>query len=191
MSINSITAPQARRFDLAILLGIITGLISGMVKSGSEGFMPPRTPDRIAPPVKMISDWGLDASSMVYTYSEQIIHWGGMLIHYVFSIGFALIYCILAEVFPKIKLWQGMLFGLLVMIFSHGVLLPIMDLSPAPWLLPFDEILSELVGTALWMWTIEVFRRDLRNRWTGLPDPEYYRATTSRAQTASTHSLPR
>ena len=57
------------------------------------------------------------------------------------------------------------------MVFSHGVLLPILNLSPAPWLLPMDEILSELVGTALWMWTIEIFRRDLRNRWTGLPDP--------------------
>ena len=165
------TDPKDRKYGLAIILGIITGLVSGMVKSGSEGFMPPRTPDRIAPPVKMITDMGIDPSTLIYNYSEQIIHWGGMLIHYLFSVGFALVYCVLAEIFPKIKLWQGMIFGLFVMVFSHGVLLPILNLSPAPWLLPMDEILSELVGTALWMWTIEIFRRDLRNRWTGLPDP--------------------
>ncbi len=68
------TDPKDRKYGLAIILGIITGLVSGMVKSGSEGFMPPRTPDRIAPPVKMITDMGIDPSTLIYTYSEQIIH---------------------------------------------------------------------------------------------------------------------
>ena len=50
---------------------------------------------------------------------------------------FALLYCIAAEYFPKIKLWQGAAFGLLV-----------------------------------WLWSIEIVRRDLRNRITRQPDPE-------------------
>ncbi|MBV7389004.1 DUF1440 domain-containing protein [Pasteurellaceae bacterium TAE3-ERU1] len=160
---NKLTNLSPKRYGLAVILGIITGIISGMVKSGSEGFMPPRTPDRVAPPVQMLHDMGIDPSTLIYTYSEQAIQWGGMFIHYVFSIGFAVLYCVLVEIYPKVKLWQGMLFGLFVMIFSHGILLPLLNLSPAPWNLPFDEILSEVIGTALWMWTIEVFRAYLRN----------------------------
>lgn len=52
-------------------------------------------------------------------------------------------------------------------------MLPVLNLSPVPWNLPFDELFSELVGTLLWMWTIEIFRRDLRNRLTEKPDPEF------------------
>jgi periplasmic/secreted protein len=33
---------------------------------------------------------------------------------------FALLYCIAAEYFPKIKLWQGAAFGLLVWIGARG-----------------------------------------------------------------------
>ena len=78
-----------------------------------------------------------------------------------------------AEIFPKVKLWQGLAFGIGVTILFHGIMLPVLNLSPAPWNLPFDELLSELIGTLLWMWTIEIFRRDLRNRLTEKPDPEF------------------
>ena len=168
------TRPRARRYGVAAFLGIITGIVSAMVKSGSEGIMPPRTPDRIAPPIEMINDMGMQAKEMVYTYSDHIVNWGGAGIHYLFSIVFAMLYCILAEIYPKVKLWQGIAFGILVAVFSHGILLPALDLSPMPWDLPFDEILSEFVGTSIWMWVIEIFRHDLRQRITGEPDPEYY-----------------
>lgn len=78
-----------------------------------------------------------------------------------------------AEIFPKVKLWQGLAFGIGVTILFHGMMLPIINLSPALWNLPFDELFSELVGTLLWMWTIEVFRRDLRSRLTKKPDLEF------------------
>lgn len=40
----------------------------------------------------------------------------------------------------------------------------------AEW--PLYEHISELVGHIFWFWTIEVIRRDLRNRITKQPDPE-------------------
>lgn len=170
-----ITPAKNRRWGLATLLGIITGLISGMVKSGSEGFMPPRTPGRVAPPMQMLENFGMsktEMQQMFYTYSEHIVHYAGMGVHYLMSIGTAMVYCWLAEITPVVKLWMGMAFGIVVALFFHGFILPLMGLSPWISALPTDEIYSEIVGTLLWAVTIEVFRRDLRNRWTKLPDPE-------------------
>ncbi|OOX78354.1 YagU family protein [Snodgrassella alvi] len=167
------TQPSSRNYGVAFFAGIMGGLVSAFVKSGTEGIMPPRTPDRIAPPIQMIQDMGIDIHSMVYTYSDQVVNWGGSTIHILFSIVWAIIYCMAAEIFPKVKLWQGLAFGIGVTILFHGIMLPVLNLSPAPWNLPFDELLSELIGTLLWMWTIEIFRRDLRNRLTEKPDPEF------------------
>ncbi|MDF7676881.1 DUF1440 domain-containing protein [Neisseriaceae bacterium ESL0693] len=167
------TRPSTRNYGVALLVGIIGGIMSGFVKSGTEGILPPRTADRIAPPIQLLQDMGIDLHQMVYTYSGQLLNWGGSGIHIVFSVVAAVIYCVAAEIFPKIKLWQGLAFGIVVMLASHGILLPVMHLSPPVWQLPVDEIISELLGTLLWMWTIEIFRRDLRNRMTRKPDPEW------------------
>lgn len=167
------TQPASRHYGVAFLAGIMGGLISAFVKSGTEGVMPPRTPDRVAPPIQMIQDMGIDMHNMAYTYSDQVVNWGDSAVHILFSIAWAVIYCVVAEIFPKVKLWQGLAFGIGVTILFHGMILPIINLSPALWNLPFDELFSELVGTLLWMWTIEVFRRDLRSRLTKKPDLEF------------------
>lgn len=54
-----------------------------------------------------------------------------------------------------------------------GIILPLFHLSAPVWQLHFDGILSEIIGTSFWMWTIEIVRRDLRNRITKKPDPEF------------------
>lgn len=173
MNLFQITKKQTRNYGIAIWIGIISGIISGFVKSGTEGIMPPRAEGIIASPIVLLEHLGINMQGMVYTYSGYELNWGGSAVHIIFSIFVALIYCILAEVFPKIKLGQGLLFALVVVIASHGISLPLLGLSPAVWNLPFDEILSELIGTCLWMWTIEIIRRDLRNRITKKPDPEF------------------
>lgn len=167
------TRIETRNYTVAVIVGIIGGIISGFVKSGTEGILPPRTPDRIAPPIQLLQDIGVNVKDMIYTFSDQIVNWGGSGIHIVFSIVWAVIYCVIAEVFPKIKLWQGIGFAIFVAIFFHGICLPILNLSPAVWNLPVDEIISEILGTFLWMWTIEIVRRDLRNRMTKKLDPEF------------------
>lgn len=55
--------------------------------------------------------------------------------------------------------------------------MPAMGVVPAPWNQPWEEHLSEIPGHAIWMWVIEIIRRDLRNRITGQPDPEVALAT--------------
>ena len=51
--------------------------------------------------------------------------------------------------------------------------MPLMGTVPAPWNQPFAEHFSEFFGHIIWLWVIEVFRRDLRNRITHEPDAEF------------------
>ena len=135
--------------------------------------MPPRTPDRAIPPAEMLQDIGVNVSRLTYEYSGHVVNWGVAGIHHLFSIVFALFYCLVAEYLPAIKLWQGMAFAIVVTIGFHGVLLPLGDWAPPIWNLPPAEIFSETFGHILWMWTIEIFRRDIRSRLTGRRDAEF------------------
>ncbi|WVD64638.1 DUF1440 domain-containing protein [Utexia brackfieldae] len=167
------TKPSTRCYSLAVLIGIIGGIISAFVKSGTEELMPPRLPGAIPPPVDLLKQMGIDVTNMVYTYSEQVVNYGGNGVHIIFSIVCAVFYGVVAEIFPKIKLWQGCLFGLIVAIGFHGIVLPVLQLTPPAWQLPVDGLLSEFLGTLLWVWVIEIVRRDLRSRFTKKPDPEF------------------
>lgn len=173
MTLFQRTRADTRNYGVAVLVGIIGGILSAFVKSGTEGILPPRLPGVTPPPVELLQELGVNLQNMVYTYSDQVINWGGNGVHILFSIVFGVIYCVIAEIFPKVKLGQGLVFALLVVIAFHGICLPVLNLSPAVWNLSADEIYSELIGTCLWMWTIEIVRRDLRNRMTQKPDPEH------------------
>ena len=50
--------------------------------------------------------------------------------HILFSIVFAVAYCVLVEKFPKITLWQGVAVGILVNIAVYVITLPILGLTP-------------------------------------------------------------
>lgn len=112
----------------------------------------------------MLNDFGIDWHKLVYSYSEQLVYWGGNAIHIIFSIVAAIIYCVIAEIFPRVTMWQGIIFGILFAIVCHGIALPVLGLSPNLARLPLDEIVSEIVGTCLWIWIIELLRVALRNR---------------------------
>lgn len=167
------TSQASRNYGAALWAGFLGGNLSSFVKWGTENPMPPRTPDRAIPPAEMLQDLGFKVNEMVYHYSGHIVNWGVAGVHHMFSILFAMFYCLVAEVFPAIKLWQGAAFAILVTIGFHGIFLPVFHWAPPIWQLPFDELLSETVGHILWMWAIEVVRRDVRNRITKKPDPEF------------------
>lgn len=167
------TQTANRRFFAAIVAGFAGGMISGFVKAGTEGILPPRTPDRAIPPAEVLQSFGIDVQNMVYQYSDHVVNWGISGVHYLFSVVFALFYCVAAEIFPRVKLWQGLAFGILVTIGFHGIVLPVGGWAPPIWKLPIDELFSESFGHLIWAWTIEIVRRDLRNRMTNRPDPEF------------------
>ena len=154
------TNPKRRRYGVAALAGVLGGIVSAIVKFGWEVPLPPRPPERI--------------THLSYSFNgNDGLPWVSFIVHFAFAIGFAVIYCVLAERFPQIKLWQGAAFGIVVYVAFHVVLMPLMGTVPAPWDQPFAEHFSEFFGHIIWLWFIEVFRRDMRNRITHEPDAEF------------------
>lgn len=176
------TEPARRNVKVAALVGVIGGVFSAIVKFGWEVPFPPRTPARNAtnPPQTMLEWFGMSPEQSHTTVSFNLndnLPIYSFIIHFSFAIAFALLYCIAAEYFPKIKLWQGAAFGLLVWIGAHVVFMPLLGWvpSPFPWVeggQTWSEHFSEALGHVVWLWSIEIVRRDLRNRITRQPDPE-------------------
>lgn len=170
------TDPARRRYGVATLVGFAAGIMSAFVKWGAEVPLPPRTISdgraEFNPPYLFLRDYlGIDPTSIVYTFSEHIIN-PVMVTHILFSLVFAIGYCIVAERFPKVKMWQGVMAGILCTIAVHGISFPLLGLTPPLSQLPADEYLSEIFGHIVWFWAIELIRRDLRNRITHEPDAE-------------------
>lgn len=186
------TDPSRRRYGVAAFVGIFAGLLSAFVKWGAEHPFPPRSPldlftaackdpsqalevcsrAFLNPPHVFLRDYlGIDPTAPAFTFADQAFNWIGVT-HIIFSLVFAIAYCIVAERFPKVKLWQGVLAGIICDICVHYISFPLLGLTPpvAEW--PFYEHVSEFVGHIFWFWTIELVRRDLRNRITHEPDAE-------------------
>lgn len=172
MTLISTIPASKRRYGAALWAGFWGGNIASFVKWGVENILPPRTSDRAIPPAEMLNNLGLQPSQMVYQYSGHVLNWGISGVHHLFSIAFALFYCMIAECIPAIKAGQGIVFAIGVTIIFHGVILPIFHWAPPIWSLPPAELFSETLGHIAWMWTIEVFRRDLRSRITGCKDEQ-------------------
>ena len=168
------TDPARRRVKVAVIVGLIGGLFSAIVKFGWEVPFPPRTPERNAtnPPQTMLEWFGMTPEQ-----SHTAISFNGndglpiysFIVHFGFAIAFGLFYCVVAEYYPRIKLWQGAAFGILVWIGAHLVVMPLLGWvpSPFPWVAggqTWSEHFSELFGHIIWLWAIEIVRRDLRNR---------------------------
>lgn len=164
-----------RNVMLAILIGIIIGIIGGIVKFGWEVPFPPRTALRDAtnPPQMLLQQMGFsyDFTHLTYTFSGHKLPIISFIVHFLFSIGAGVFYCIVAEYKPIIKLWEGTAYGIALWFIFHVVLMPLLGTVPAPWDQPFDEHFSEFFGHAFWMWVMELCRRDLRNRITHQYEP--------------------
>lgn len=163
------------RFGLAALIGLIAGVVSAFVKWGAEFPLPPRSPmdmfnaacgpesairaadaidcsrNFLNPPYVFLRDYmGIaDPNAAIYEFAGHAFNYV-MFTHIIFSIVFAVGYCIVAEKFPKITMWQGVLAGILANIAVHVISLPILGLTPPLWTLPWYEHVSEFVGHALW-----------------------------------------
>ncbi|MFP2241350.1 YagU family protein [Pseudescherichia vulneris] len=185
------TNPDARRYGLMAFIGLIAGVVSAFVKWGGEVPLPPRSPtdfftsacklgdlahcsrDFLNPPYLFLRDWlhVADPNAVVYMFAGHAINWVTVT-HVTFSIIFGIGYCVVAEIFPKVKLWQGVWAGIVATICVHWISFPLMHLTPPLSQLPWYEYVSELFGHIVWFWSIEVIRRDLRNRITHEPDAD-------------------
>ena len=122
------TDPARRRLKVATIVGFIGGAFSALVKFGWEVPFPPRTPglrSETNPPQSMLEWFGMphDTSHMMVTFSNNQLPIMSFIVHFSFAIAFGLIYCIAAEYFPRIKMWQGAVFGIVVYIGAHVVVI--------------------------------------------------------------------
>lgn len=142
-----------------IYYGFIVGMLSGMVKIGWEAILPPRTQARNAtnPPQKMLQQFGVP-KSLTHAYilysKDQKVFWFSLILHFTFSIFFAYIFVILTQVWPKVALWQGMAYGLVIWFAWHVVIMPALKTVPAAWQQPLAEHISEILGHMVWGWSI-------------------------------------
>lgn len=164
-----------KKILVAILVGIIAGFVCGYAKLGWEVVLPPRTllRDATNPPQMILQQLGFSFAftHSTYTYSGRHLPYVSFFIHFGFSIFFMVLYSIVAEFWPKITLWQGAAYGLVLWVAFHIVIMPLLGTVPAPWHQPFDEHFSEILGHMFCFWAAEVARRDMRSRITHAPDP--------------------
>lgn len=184
-SFLEMSAPSRRRVSKAVVIGIIAGVMSMIMKRGWETVLPPRLPDQAAPPFAMLKMFGFDVKGIVYVFSENQINLPVTIVVFSFSTACALFYCIVAEYFPRITLWAGVAYGLFIQIFFHLIVLPLFGWTAAPWDIRAQEHIAEFLGHMLWGFTIEIIRRQLRAWWTREPDITVFDPTPAQEAVAA------
>ena len=169
------TTTMRQRILTALFIAEVIGIIGAIVKFGWEVPFPPRTPlrDLTNPPQQLLQQMGVpfDITHLTYMYNENARPIVSFIMHFGFSITFGVLYAVVAEYRPSITLWQGAMYGLVVWIAFHILIMPALGTVPAPWDQPFAEHFSEATGHMFWAWVMELARRDLRSRITHEPDP--------------------
>ncbi|AOA57308.1 YagU family protein [Acinetobacter larvae] len=166
---------------------LVAGAISSLVKWGSEVNFPPRTAQDISPPAAHIEQWfgsfGFHAHSWDYLY--QGINVSGVVTtyHWLFSFAFAFVYIFISAFYPQIRTWYGALYGILITVIMHGLLIPLLGFRPLAyadgqtgwlWNLNAYELFSEVFGHLFWAFSIEIcliailaiFLRPIHGKWT-------------------------
>ncbi|RIY37890.1 DUF1440 domain-containing protein [Psittacicella gerlachiana] len=169
MNLFQMTNPRQRRIVLMLLIAIVAGILSAFVKDGWESTFPPRGVNDVPPPVLFLEVFGVNVADKTYTILGVTGNWAAMLTHLIFSIVMAAIYCVLAEILPKVRMFKGAVFGYAAALSAHYVVLPMLGI-PREFSIP--GFLSELGGTLLWIWSIEVFRAYMREGATGYKNAE-------------------
>lgn len=165
---------------------LVGGFISSLVKWGSEVNMPPRMAGEISPPGAHIDAWlcwlGINSHSLDYLYQGINVPGAVTLYHWLFSFAFALVYVVGSVYWPKIRLGFGALYGVIITVVMHGLLIPLLGLrNPVYadgatgwlWHLNAAELSSEILGHIYWSVSIEIcmiavlayFARPIRGRW--------------------------
>lgn len=161
MTYVKFTSSRHRYIGLAIFSGAIAGLIAAWAKSGFEQLFPPRLATTLPPPQVLLNQLALHTQALNYHWMGYRIDLAGQSVHLIFSMLMAMMYCVLVEYCARVQCLHGLLFGLAVLFLAHGVFLPVLGLSVSLWHEATQAVISELVGTAVWIWTIEAIRQHL------------------------------
>lgn len=145
----------------SLWVGFVAGMVSGMVKIGWEAIFPPRNQARNAtnPPQKLLEQLGVPSQvthATVRIADDQDVPYVSLLMHFGFSIAFSILFVLVANFYAPITYGQGTVFGIVIWIAFHWVILPLCKTIPAPWKQPWYENLSEFLGHMVWGWVIYI-----------------------------------
>ena len=141
-----------------VLAGAVGGVAGSVAKIVSEAIYPPRTLGQVPPPLLLAERWvghplaGKDATVAIQT------------IHFVFGAGVGAIYGGVAEVAPIVTAGYGVVFGLVLQLFTHESAVPWMGLDVPASQQPMREHVSEFISHAFYGLATELVRRRVRRR---------------------------
>ncbi|OYQ82532.1 YagU family protein [Wohlfahrtiimonas chitiniclastica] len=148
---------------------LVGGFMSSLVKWGSEVNMPPRMPGEISPPGAHLDAWfswmGFNSHSLDYVYQGVQVPGAVTLYHWLFSFAFAFLYVLMSAYWPRVRMWYGAMYGLVITIVMHGFFIPLLGFrNPAYaegqvgwlWNLNGYELWSEILGHVYWSVSIEI-----------------------------------
>lgn len=157
---------RSRSWATTVFVGAASGVAGGFARLGWEVPFPPRTPEREAtdPPQTLLEQVGFspEFTHHAVTVAGHDVPVVSLGVHFAFSVGTAVTYDLVAQRWPKITFGRGTGYGIFVWGATHVVLMSLTHTVPAPWKRPISEHLSEFFGHALWMWTTDAVRRQLR-----------------------------
>lgn len=162
MNLFETTPKNERHFYGIFWISIVAGIFSALVKSGFETIIPPRTPSTMPPPEVLLEKLGCNVNEMTYTWLDNVINWGGNGVHILFSVVMAFVYCYAVEVFRHARMLHGIIFGIGVSVFAHGLVVPLLGLGGWVWFSGPEGLISEFIGTGFWIWSMEAVRANIR-----------------------------
>ena len=146
----------------AIAVGILAGAIGGLAGSGAkivgELIYEPRTQGQVPPPLLLAER--VEGHPIAKDQQGPVIQ----VIHFTFGAAAGAVYGAAAEAAPIVTIGYGVVFGLVLQLFTHESAVPALGLDvPAPQQ-PLREHLSEFFSHALYGLATEIVRRVVRKR---------------------------
>jgi putative membrane protein len=145
-----------------VLAGVFAGAIGGIAGSAAkiagEAVYPPRTLGQTPPPIVLAERIaGHPLSARTQLIAMEAIHW-------TFGAAVGAVYGGVGEVFPLVRVGYGIVFGLVLQLFTHESLVPLMGLDRPPWQQPLREHTSEFLTHGCYGLATEIVRRLVRRQ---------------------------
>jgi putative membrane protein len=146
----------------AIVLGMLAGAIGGLAGSGAkivgELIYEPRTQGQVPPPLLLAEK--VEGHPIPKSEQGPVIQ----AIHWSFGAATGAVYGAAAEVAPVVTIGYGVVFGLVLQLFTHESAVPALGLDVPASQQPVREHVSEFFSHALYGLATEAVRRLVRKR---------------------------
>lgn len=163
------------RIWVSLCIGIIVGSIGCVVKIGWEVLFPLHVKLSLDSKTQHILQlFGSDSHLLYlnYVFSDGY-EWNVFYLAWQFllSLALSLLYVLCAEFWQKLKFAHGILYGIASWLLVYVLFLPLCGFITINTDSMLGYYVCSFIESLLWIWIIELARRDLRNRITQEQDP--------------------